>query len=53
MRMDATAWEQRCGGAELVWSAEPSRSVTDEVGGLPPGRALDLAAGEGHTQLRT
>lgn len=49
--MDAAAWDQRYSGTDLVWSGEPNRTVADEVGGLPPGRALDLAAGEGRNAV--
>lgn len=45
--MDADAWDARYRAAERVWSAEPNRWVAREADGLPPGRALDLAAGEG------
>lgn len=49
--MDAAGWNERYDGAELVWSAEPNRFVVDEVGELEPGRALDLAAGEGRNAI--
>ncbi|WP_300007499.1 class I SAM-dependent methyltransferase [Pseudonocardia sp.] len=49
--MDATAWDQRYAGTELVWSGEPNRTVAAEVTGLPAGRALDLAAGEGRNAV--
>ena len=34
-----------------MWSAEPNRFLVDEVGGLTPGRALDLGAGEGRNAI--
>ncbi|MDM7854959.1 SAM-dependent methyltransferase [Cellulomonas alba] len=40
-------WEERYGSADRVWSGHPNRAVVDEVVGLTPGRALDVAAGEG------
>lgn len=49
--MDATAWDQRYAGTDLVWSGEPNRTVAAEVAGLPAGRALDLAAGEGRNAV--
>ncbi|GAA4760915.1 class I SAM-dependent methyltransferase [Streptomyces sanyensis] len=49
--MDAEAWDERYGTAERVWSAEPNRWVVREAAGLAPGRALDLAAGEGRNAL--
>lgn len=51
MTMDATAWDQRYAGSELVWSGEPNRTVAAEVADLPTGRALDLAAGEGRNAV--
>lgn len=49
--MDATGWDNRYAGTELVWSAEPNRTVAEQVAGLRPGRALDLAAGEGRNAV--
>ena len=49
--MDARAWDERYAGAELVWSSRPNRFVEAEVAGLPPGLALDLAAGEGRNAI--
>lgn len=45
--MDADAWDARYAGQELIWSAEANGWVQEVVAGLPPGHALDLAAGEG------
>lgn len=49
--MDARAWDERYTAAELVWSDSPNRFVEEETSDLPPGRALDLAAGEGRNAL--
>jgi SAM-dependent methyltransferase len=49
--MDADAWNTRYAGSELVWSAGPNQWVESELAGLPPGRALDLACGEGRNAL--
>jgi SAM-dependent methyltransferase len=49
--MDAAAWDERYAGAELVWSATPNQFVAAELAGLRPGRALDLACGEGRNAL--
>jgi SAM-dependent methyltransferase len=49
--MDAAGWDRRYAASELVWSAGPNRFVAAELAGLPPGRALDLAAGEGRNAL--
>lgn len=49
--MDATDWDERYRAAELVWGAGPNRWVEEELADLPPGRALDLACGEGRNAL--
>jgi SAM-dependent methyltransferase len=49
--MDASSWDERYRSAELVWGGGPNRWVEQEVTGLPPGRALDLACGEGRNAL--
>jgi SAM-dependent methyltransferase len=49
--VDATGWNDRYSGRELVWSAEPNVWVEELTADLPPGRALDLAAGEGRNAL--
>jgi SAM-dependent methyltransferase len=40
-------WDRRYADKGLLWSGEPNRLLVAEVAGLPPGRALDLACGEG------
>src|SRR5690606_6006021 len=37
--------------SELIWTADPNRFLVDEVRGLAPGRALDVAAGEGRNAV--
>jgi SAM-dependent methyltransferase len=50
--MDSNVWDARYAAApDLVWSREPNRFVVEELAGLPPGRAIDLAAGEGRNAL--
>jgi SAM-dependent methyltransferase len=49
--MDARAWDERYAASELVWSATPNQFVASELEALRPGRALDLAAGEGRNAL--
>ena len=49
--MDARAWDERYAASELVWSSTPNQFVESELGGLRPGRAVDLAAGEGRNAL--
>jgi SAM-dependent methyltransferase len=45
--VDAADWDARYAATELVWSAGPNQFVESELAHLPPGRALDLACGEG------
>jgi SAM-dependent methyltransferase len=49
--MDADGWNERYRASELVWSAGPNQFVEQELSGLAPGRALDLAAGEGRNAI--
>jgi SAM-dependent methyltransferase len=49
--VDAKAWDERYADSELVWSVEPNQFVGAECADLPPGRALDLAAGEGRNSI--
>lgn len=49
--MDAAAWDERYQVAEYVWALEPNRFVAEQVLPLEPGRALDLAAGEGRNTV--
>lgn len=49
--MDSRAWDERYAAKELVWGGAPNRWVAREVAEITPGRALDLAAGEGRNAL--
>jgi SAM-dependent methyltransferase len=51
LRVDRHDWDSRYQATELVWSADPNRWVEAEVADLTPGRALDLAAGEGRNSV--
>ena len=44
-------WNARYTQKELLWTAEPNRLFAAEVGGLEPGRALDVACGEGRNAV--
>ena len=44
-------WNARYAGSELLWTAEPNRRFASEVEDLDPGRALDLACGEGRNAV--
>lgn len=49
--MDARDWDERYAATELVWSVTPNQFVAAELADLPPGRAVDLAAGEGRNAI--
>ena len=49
--LDADGWDRRYAAKERVFSAEPTPIVEELVSPLPPGRGLDLAAGEGRHAL--
>lgn len=44
-------WDERYAASDRVWSSGPNREVAAIVGDWPPGRALDLGAGEGRHAL--
>ncbi|HKY24405.1 MAG TPA: class I SAM-dependent methyltransferase [Gaiella sp.] len=44
-------WNARYAQKELIWTAEPNRLFAAEVEGLEPGRALDVACGEGRNAV--
>jgi SAM-dependent methyltransferase len=49
--MDREEWDRRYEGGELLWTAEPNRFLVAEITELAPGRALDLACGEGRNAV--
>jgi SAM-dependent methyltransferase len=49
--MKQERWNERYGGAELLWSSTPNRFLVAETEDLAPGRALDLACGEGRNAV--
>lgn len=44
-------WDERYAASDRVWSTGPNREVAAIVGDWPPGRAVDLGAGEGRHAL--
>lgn len=44
-------WNRRYASVEHLWAAKPNRFLVAEVADLPPGRALDLACGEGQNAI--
>lgn len=49
--MDASRWDQRYTGEDLVWSVEPNQFVAAHLADLTPGFAIDMAAGEGRNAI--
>ena len=49
--MDREHWDERYSGDELVWTSTPNEFLVSEVADLPPGRAVDLACGEGRNAV--
>jgi SAM-dependent methyltransferase len=44
-------WNRRYAESELLWTAQPNRFLVAEADDLRPGRALDLACGEGRSAI--
>lgn len=44
-------WNERYAGSELIWSTAPNQLFATEVKGLTPGKALDVACGEGRNAI--
>jgi SAM-dependent methyltransferase len=44
-------WDKRYAAVENLWAVEPNRFLVAEVSELAPGRALDLACGEGQNAI--
>jgi 2-polyprenyl-3-methyl-5-hydroxy-6-metoxy-1,4-benzoquinol methylase len=49
--MTSDQWNERYTGSGLVWTARPNRFLVSEVEPMNPGRALDLACGEGRNAV--
>jgi SAM-dependent methyltransferase len=49
--VDSAGWDTRYRASDLVWGGEPNRFVAEEFTGEPPGRALDIASGEGRNAI--
>lgn len=49
--MQREDWNRRYAAVENLWAAKPNRFLVAEVAELPPGRALDLACGEGQNAI--
>jgi SAM-dependent methyltransferase len=44
-------WNERYAGTDRLWSAEPNQFLVEETAEVAPGRALDLACGEGRNAI--
>ena len=49
--MRSTDWDERYAGSEYVWTVTVNRFVEEHLGGLEPGTAIDLGAGEGRNAV--
>jgi SAM-dependent methyltransferase len=49
--VDATLWDERYRETDRLWSQGPNLFVEDRLRDRPPGRGLDLAAGEGRNAI--
>jgi len=49
--MEKSEWDHRYKSNDLVWGWEPNQLLVQEVDGLAPGRALDMACGEGRNAI--
>ena len=49
--MDRQTWNERYAAQPVLWTVDPSPFLSGELGDRPPGRALDLGAGEGRTTV--
>jgi thioredoxin reductase/SAM-dependent methyltransferase len=49
-RANQADWDHRYGG-DQIWSGNPNGTLVNEASELPPGRALDVGAGEGGDAL--
>jgi SAM-dependent methyltransferase len=50
-QVDSQQWDERYAGAEFQRTTQPNQFVAAELADLLPGRALDLAAGEGRNTV--
>jgi 2-polyprenyl-3-methyl-5-hydroxy-6-metoxy-1,4-benzoquinol methylase len=49
--MNRNDWNHRYEGEGLLWTTQPNRFLVAETAALAPGRALDLACGEGRNAV--
>jgi SAM-dependent methyltransferase len=49
--VNRAAWDERYSTDELIWKADPNRFLVKETEAFEPGRALDVACGEGRNSV--
>jgi SAM-dependent methyltransferase len=49
--VNSADWDEKYRAADLLWSVTPNQFVERELAELAPGRAVDLAAGEGRNAI--
>lgn len=49
--MAVERWDERYAAREYIWDVSPNRFVAQHLAGVTPGRAIDLAAGEGRNAV--
>jgi SAM-dependent methyltransferase len=49
--MERDDWDRKYAAQELLWSAGPNQFVAELLDGVQPGRALDVATGEGRNAI--
>ncbi|MHB1711168.1 MAG: SAM-dependent methyltransferase [Acidimicrobiales bacterium] len=49
--VESEGWNERYQGADLVWGRGANQFLVEEASGLDPGRALDVACGEGRNAI--
>ena len=50
-KLSRDEWDDRYATTELIWGAGPNQFLVREVAELAPGKALDLATGEGRNAI--
>ena len=50
-KLTREGWDDRYATTELIWGAEPNQFLVREISDLSPGRALDVATGEGRNAI--
>jgi len=49
--MTSQQWDERYSHKDLVWTPQPNRFLVSELAEMAPGRALDIACGEGRNAV--